>query len=116
MYDAYVPEDTRSNGEGYDRWNTSVCSSGVSIFLTAAQMYEADSPRSIVRSIAAFAASAVSGFPVWNVTPSWSSNVQVSPSSEDSHEVASSGSTCSVSALYRVSVSYMLCRAMTSFE
>src|SRR6266511_3767887 len=105
MYAEYVPDETRSSGDGYDRWNTRVVSSGASIFFTALQMYAAPSPRSIVRSIAAFAASAVSGLPVWNVTPSRSVNVQVRPSFDESHDSARSGSTSSVCALYRVSVS-----------
>ena len=54
--------------------------------------------------------------PVWNVTPLRIVNVQVLPSLLEVHVVASSGSTFCVAESYRVSVSYMLLIAMTSFE
>src|SRR5581483_10365707 len=64
----------------------------------------------------AFTSSEVIVRPVWNFTPERSVNVQVSPSEDDRHDVASSGFTCCVVESYRVSCSYMLFIAMTSFE
>ena len=46
--------------------------------------------------MAAFAAAASIGRPVWNVTPSRSVNVQVRPSSLVAHSVASAGWTVPV--------------------
>ena len=46
-----------------------------------------------MRSIAAFAACAVTGRPVWNLAPLRSVNVQTLPPALDTHRVASSGLT-----------------------
>ena len=71
----------------------------MSIVLTAAQMYEAPPFSLMVRRIAALAACAVIGRPVWNVTPCRRWNVQVFPPSADVQLVASSGSTAPVAEL-----------------
>jgi len=73
------------------RWKTSVDGFGVAIDLTASQMYAAPWCSFIVRAMAAFAACAVIGRPVWNVTPLRSVNVHVLPSFDFATLVASSG-------------------------
>src|SRR5262249_47727752 len=73
-------------------------------------------PSLIVRIRAACAAWAVISRPVWKCTPWRRWNVQVRPSADFDQLVASSGSTLWVTALYRVSVSYMVFIAMMPSE
>ena len=49
------------------------------------------------RSMLAFTASASNGSPSWNVTPSCSCSVSCRPSSENSHDLASPGTSVPVS-------------------
>jgi len=70
----------------------------------------------MVRMIAALAAAASMTRPVWNLTPRRNTNVHTVPALFDLYDLASSGSTFLVCALYLVSVSYMLLIARISFE
>ena len=83
-------------GLGFTRLNATVRSSTTSTSATFAScpatggMTWSAGPV-LTKSMFAFTASASNGAPSWNVTPSWSVNVIVMPSSDTSHPSASHG-------------------------